>query len=94
MLETEINCGDLTCGECEWVYGEKVGDPYCGWFRWHGHGKKYNTILGKYKSDLKKLKRLPECIEAEKKAEIADAYFNEPPSKEVVDSLCDFFEKE
>jgi len=67
ILETKVKCGEKTCDDCRWVYGERVGDPYCGWFiAWAAKKPKY-VFLGKYGDDRKKLVRLPECIAAEVK---------------------------
>jgi hypothetical protein len=65
VFEGKIDCGKKTCNKCVWVYGEAVGDPYCGWFEFRSVKKPKNTTLGKYKDDRKKLIRLPECIAAE-----------------------------
>jgi hypothetical protein len=66
ILEEQENCGEKTCDDCRWVYGEEVGDPYCGWFECHAVKRPENTVLGKYKDSREKLVRLPECIAAEK----------------------------
>jgi len=67
VFETKIGCGKKTCNKCPWIYGEAVGDPYCGWFEFRAAKKPKNTILGKYKTATNKLVRLPKCIAAEVK---------------------------
>jgi len=67
ILESRENCGEKTCDDCQWVYGEEVGDPYCGWFEFRAVKKPENTVLGKYKDARDKLIRLPECLAAEVK---------------------------
>ena len=67
LFETSLQCGKTTCNDCEWVYGEAVGDPYCGWFNWYAVQKPEDTRLGAYKADKHTLLRLPECLAAEVK---------------------------
>ena len=86
-LTTKINCGEKTCDDCRWVYGDKVGDPYCGWFNAYAVSRPGDVSVGKYKDDRKTLKRLPECIDAEKVGE-----FNPIPPKEVLDAIGEEYE--
>ena len=69
LIETEIDCGETTCNDCRWVYGEAVGSPYCGWFSIHAIKKPEGTKLGNYGSGRHSLNRLPECLAAQKAAE-------------------------
>ena len=56
----EIKCKEKTCDSCEFIYGEKTGNTFCG--RFNGPGdtgiltREGNTYL-----------RLPECLAAEVK---------------------------
>ena len=65
VFETIIECGETTCNDCQWVYGEKVGQPYCGWFSRHALQSSENADVGSIKADKHTLLRLPECLAAE-----------------------------
>ena len=69
IFETNIDCGEFTCNDCTWIHGEKVSDPYCGWFNWYSSPKPKNTTLGKYGTVHWLLKRLPECIASKKEGD-------------------------